>query len=397
MTALTAPSACDVPKRSVTAFSVLTCTVLTNEDSWLQLREDWEQLSTLTPGLTPWQHWEFLSSWWRFMGNDRSLRLCVVCGGGKPQLIMPLQISIVRTLGVELRVLEPVAMPNDINRPRLAIGAENEACYRAALEAAWAFRDDWDLLRIDEKIAGDWETGQLREFAKRRGLIVREVALHPCPYLNLKQTWAQFLVSRSSHLRKNLRAAARRLEARGPWRIRCYTAPQEIEAGFAILLDVHSRSWKAAERIGLSQSEPYRALYRSFVQAMAQVERIRIWVLHCNDVPIAATLALHDETTYFSALIAHDEAYSACSPGTLLEAEELHALMDEGRFASYDFLGAALANKLRWTDASLSTMRVQLVRSTWRSTLVDLYYFRVKPTLKHWLRRHDAQHQRRSS
>jgi CelD/BcsL family acetyltransferase involved in cellulose biosynthesis len=367
----------------------LTCEVLTSEAAWERLRDDWQRLYNLTPGVTPWQHWDFLSNWWRCMAKGRPLRLCVVAAGHIPQLIMPLQISVVRTLGMAVRVLEPVGMPDDINRPRLALGLQDESLYHRAFDALWESRHEWDALRIDEKLTGDWEAQRLREFADRRGLRLRESPFHPCPYLDLRQSWPAFLVSRSSRMRKNLRTASRRLEARGRVEVRRYTAPGDIEAAFDVLLHVHSRSWKTAARIALAQGEAYRTFYRAFVRAAAERGEANAWVLSCNDAAVAATVAFHDGATYYSAQIVHDEAYAECSPGTLLEAHELQALMEEGQFATYDFLGAALSNKLRWTSTVRVTQRLYLARPGVFNALVDAYYFRLKPRLKHWMRPND--------
>ena len=61
---------------------------------------------------------------------------------------------------------------------------------------------------------------------------------------------------------------------------------------------------------------------------------------------------------------------------------ELERLLNEGGFTEFDFLGAALNNKLRWTDTVRETCRVFLFRKGWRNLLIDTYYFSVKPRLK---------------
>ena len=61
---------------------------------------------------------------------------------------------------------------------------------------------------------------------------------------------------------------------------------------------------------------------------------------------------------------------------------ELERLLNEGRFSEFDCLGAALNNKLRWTDTVRNTCRVLLFHNGWRNLLIDSYYFRVKPRLK---------------
>jgi len=354
--------------------------LLTNDGDWNTVRDDWERLSQSTPEFTPWQSWEWLSRWWQSQRGSRQLRLVVVERDGKVQMLLPLQLSVLPPL--QLRVLEPVGMPDDINRPRLSLGVPDAGAFAGALNLLWQHRTQWDAIRVDEKQHDDAEVMWLRSFAQASNSWLQQVAFHPCPYLDLSGTWQSYLTSRGTRLAKNLRASKRSLEARGPVEARRCDSATDVLNAFDTLIALHERSWKHTARVGLSQSDAYRRFYRDFVGALAREGRARAWVLNCNSQPVAATLAFNDGSTYYSAQIAHDEAFSKCSPGTLLEAMELEDLFTEGRFRTYDFLGGALNNKLRWTSQSRTTQRVWLIRKSLRGTAFCGYYFRLKPRIK---------------
>lgn len=357
-----------------------TTRLLTHDGDWDAVRGDWERLSQTTPEFTPWQSWEWLSRWWESQRGSRQLRLVVVERAGKIQMVLPLQLSVLPPF--QLRVLEPVGMPDDINRPRLSLGIPDATAFASALQLLWQHRGQWDAIRVDEKQHDDAEVTWLRSFAQSSNSWLQQVAFHPCPYLDLSGTWQSYLTARGTRLAKNLRASKRCLEARGPIDAqRCDSATGVLNA-FDTLIALHERSWKHIARVGLSQSEAYRRFYRNFVDVQAQKGRARAWVLNCNSQPVAATLAFHDGSTYYSAQIAHDDAFSRCSPGTLLEAMELEDLLAEGRFRAYDFLGGALNNKLRWTSQSRTTQRVWLVRKSLRGAAFCTYYFGLKPRIQ---------------
>ena len=358
------------------------CRLVQDPAEWPALRAHWQRLHAATPQATPWQSYEFLHEWWLAMAGDRRLCLVVVMSGGEPCLILPLQISRTQMLGLRLRLLEPLGMPDDINRPRMAIGPPDAPALHCALEAIWSMRAQWDAIRLDEHENDDPELVALREFAGKQGLRYREAPLHPCPYLDLRRSWPEFLESRGDRLRRNLRAAQRKLVARGAVRLAAHSSPAEFPAAFDRLMDIHLRSWKHMERVGLCQSAQYREFYRRFALDMAARGAARILLLYCGDVAVAGTIAFTDAGVYYSAQIAHDDSYSAASPGTLLESMELERLLGEGGFREFDFLGAALNNKLRWTDTVRETSRVLLFRKGWRNLLIDTYYFTVKPRLK---------------
>jgi CelD/BcsL family acetyltransferase involved in cellulose biosynthesis len=366
----------------------LRCRVLTDADDWQAVRAWWDALLARSEDPTPWQGWDYLSRWWRHLGEGKELRLLVVERDGEPVLALPLQISRrFEMIGLPVRMLEPVAMIMDVNRPRLGLGRFDPEAYHCAFETLWRRRGDWDVIRVDEKTAGDAEVALLREFAARHGLWYRAIFSHVCPWLDLRQDFDAYLRSRGSKLRKNLRAARRRLEAMGEVEIRTYDSPAGIREGFGLVLGLHRESWKRRERVEHSQSAAYQAFYAGWLDSLAARGCARILVLSCGGRPAAATIAVMRGDTYHSAQIVHDERFRAASPGTLLESMELAGLMREGRYATYDFLGAFLNNKLRWTDTVRATDLVFVFRPSLRTALIDAWYFRVKPLAKSVLRR----------
>lgn len=363
-----------------------TSRIIRDVSRWRQLEPHWDRLLEATPQATPWQSWEYLHAWWQHLAGDRQLWLVVVERGGIPCLILPLQIGSIHLLGLTCKVLEPIGMPDDINRPRLGIGPPDGGALQCALEAIWCQRRDWDVLRLDEKCADDPEVDAVRQFAASRRLLLRIQPLHPCPYLNLKQYWPDYLNARGRRLAKNLRASRRRLEAMGPIRMDKAASPMAVDQAFGVLLAIQSRSWKHQAGIGLSASAEYRNFVRRFIGRMARRSAARVLILYCGDKPIAGTIAVTDRDTYYSAHIVHDRDYDQASPGTLLESMEIEQLMQEKRFTSYDFLGAALNNKRRWTDDALATCRILLLRPTPANRVMDAYLFGIKPRIRRLLR-----------
>lgn len=359
----------------------LTCEVLRDDEAWERVREAWEPLRAVTPDATPWQSWDFLSGWWRSQRLARRLCLVVVAEAGIPKLILPLQISRAPR-AVALRWLEPVGMPDDVHRPRLGIGPLDRGAYRLALDRLWGMRQHWDGLRIGERRPEEADVEILREFAAERGASVRTEPLHPCPYLSLETDWTSYIASRSVRLRKNLRAARRRLDARGPWSLQRFESVAEVQEGFALLLQVQGRSWKAPEGFGLSVSDAYRRFYEVYALGMAERGAARILVLRSGARPVAATLAVTEGDTYYSVMIAHDAEFDACSPGTLLEALELEGLMAERRFRRYDFLGAHLANKRRWTNTAIDTCHLTVLPPGPLAWLYESWIFEIRPRVR---------------
>jgi CelD/BcsL family acetyltransferase involved in cellulose biosynthesis len=371
-----------------TSRAPLTCRLLADPAAFEQLRPWWDPLLAASDEFTPWQSLDYVRHWWTHMAQGKELRVFVVERAGTPCLILPLQVSTrFQMLGLPVRMLEPIGMIMYVNRPRLALGPPDPAAYRCALEHLLNLRQDWHLIRIDEKPLDDPEVALLRNFAREKGLLYRDIFSHVCPYLNLRQPWPSYLQSRSSKMRKNLRAARRRLEQIGRVWTRSFESPAEIDEACEIVLRLHRRSWKRWRRIEHGHSRGYQQFFRAWLTTMANRARARVLVLFCGDRPVAATVAIMNRGTYYSAQIVHDRAFAMCSPGTLLESIELEELMTKQKYETYDFLGAFLRNKLRWTSTARPTALVFVMQQRWRNRVIDAYYFHAKPRIKQWLRR----------
>jgi|ADGO01.1.fsa_nt_gi hypothetical protein len=240
-------------QRAAAAVTPLATRWVTDVDGWQALREIWDELLLASTDSTPWQSWDYLTNWWRHLGKGKELRILVVSRREQPVMIFPLQLTRELMIGIPTRMLEPISMLWDVNRPRFALGPFDEEAYRVGLRAISAL-PDWDCLRVEELPISDPQAQAMREFAEREGLWFRNVLSSICPHLSLEQTWAQFLQGRGSKLRKNLRAARRRLEALGPVTFHVATTVADIDRGLQTMLDLHRRSWKRRKRVGLSLS-----------------------------------------------------------------------------------------------------------------------------------------------
>jgi CelD/BcsL family acetyltransferase involved in cellulose biosynthesis len=366
-----------------TATAPLTCRVLTTLEEWQQLEPQWDGLLKASPDSTPWQSFAFLTGWWRHLSERMPLRLFVVERAGSVCLVMPLQISTWRMLpGLPVRMLEPVSMVMDVNRPRMALGVPDRAAYHCAFDAIWQHAKEWDLIRLDEKAWDDAEVALLRDYALAHESIFRQHFSHLIPYLDLRQSWQGFLQQRSQRMRKNLKAARRKLEQLGTVRLQGYESAAEIREAFRIILDLHSRSRKKKLKIEHSTSPAYQEFFRAWADNMAATGQCRAFALFCGEQPVAATIAFTSGDVYYSTQIVHDEQYAACSPGTLLESMEIEYLMGERRHTTYDFLGSFLNNKLRWTDDAAHTTYIFVLQRSFRNFILDGYYTWLKPFVR---------------
>lgn len=361
---------------------------VTSLERWQALAEEWDRLLRSTQGHTALQGFDFLSTWWACFGADRELWILAFYEASALVGIAPLQITERRILGKAYRALEFLAMTEDILRPTMLFPSADRERLLAALNDFLAEqRGSWDAIELDELACSDPLIESMRRLASSSRCLYRETPFHPCPFLDLSsQSWASYIDGRSSKLRKNLRSGARRLAESGSVDLEIYRTPADILRGFERFRELARRSWKHAAKIGIADDARYETFYARLLEIFARRQGARVLILTAEGNPVAATLAVVSDGVYYSLQIVHDEAHARCSPGTLLECRELELLFGDGGVRRYEFMGGALSNKLRWTEAAVETVCISVVQPDLRLRALELYEA-AKRTAKRALRR----------
>lgn len=81
--------------------------IITDEEGFLQIREDWERLTDRDPDATYYSTFEFNYSWWQVFGKDRNKQLFILCHYRDNAMvaIAPLMIRVIDKKIVKCRVL----------------------------------------------------------------------------------------------------------------------------------------------------------------------------------------------------------------------------------------------------------------------------------------------------
>jgi CelD/BcsL family acetyltransferase involved in cellulose biosynthesis len=361
---------------------------VTTVDHWREIAAAWDRVLRATEGYTGLQSFDFLSTWWACLAADRKLWILAFYDGDELVGVAPLQLAERRILGKAYRVLQFLAMTEDILRPTMLFPAQHRQALLAALNGFLAeHRRSWDMLELDELARAERLTDSMRKLAGVCGCLYRQTPFHACPYLELGSlTPESFWRGRSSKLRKNLRAGERKLAQMGPVDLEIYRTPDDIHVGFEKFRGIARLSWKHEARIGMADDARYEIFYDRLLGTFARRHAARALILTVAGRPVAATLALLFDGVYYSLQIVHDEAYARYSPGTLLEARELELLLRERDARRYEFMGGALSNKLRWTGDVVESVCVRLARPDPRMRAMELYE-RVKPVAKRAFKR----------
>ncbi len=141
--------------------------------------------------------------------------------------------------------------------------------------------------------------------------------------------WSGYLANRPGALRETVRRRLRRAERVADARFTLITSAEGLEDGLAWFESVYAKSWK--------EPEPFPNFNAAHMRAAAADGIIRLGIWSVGEQPVAVQFWMveHGQATVLK--LAHDEAYKAHSPGTVLTALMLRHLMDQDCVDSIDF------------------------------------------------------------
>jgi len=344
-------------------------------EPWQVLGQAWDALAVRDP--SPFTTSAWLSSWWAAFGHGEPMAVTRYHPDGRlaaGAVLRRGRLGTVRTpANVHSGDWAPVAADAGA---AAAIWAELAALSSAAVALGPLRPADAATARAALEAAG-------RRVRLQRG--------PGSPHVVLPASFDELLAGRSRNLRSQVGRRRRALQRHGVLRLRTTTGGPRLERDLAAVLRVEASGWKGRAGTAILLDERTDRLYRGFARLAAQQGWLRLHLLELDGSAIAADLGCVIAGRAFLLKTGYDETFARCSPGLVLRAEVLRALIDEG-VAEYDLLGEADPYKLRWT----ATVRPRVVVHGFKGAAAvppELYVGAARPALRRL--RHRVQEARR--
>ena len=164
-------------------------------------------------------------------------------------------------------------------------------------------------------------------------------------------SFRDYLARRPAALRNTFRRNSARLAGAGAVRLALVQDRGALADAFDRYEQVYAASWK--------RSEPYPAFVRRLAAALADAGALRLGLLYVDERPVAAQVWLVQRGRAILYKLAHDQAFDALSPGTVLTMRMLERLLDEEHIGELDLGAGDDAYKRLW--ATRRRERVGLV------------------------------------
>jgi len=295
-----------------------------------ELRQEWRQLAEVSPGATPFQTFEWQSTWWKHYGGMRQPRFVTVHDGDDLVGLMPF----VQSTG-PWRVLRPMGIgPSDYLAPLARAGYEQSVA-EAVYEAIKAC-DNVDLVDLHQQRETNWLSTTVK---------VEPIVQATCLVLDLPDKYDTYLTTLSKSLRYDVRKLDKNLFSSGRARIERF-GPEDVNRGLDQLFELHKMRWKKRHLPGAFLGRSV-AFHREWAALAAQNGWLWLSGLHIDDQPVGAIYAMTFGPAVYYYQAGFDPDKSADSPGTLLVAASIRRAIEEGK-QHFDFMRGDESYKRRW-------------------------------------------------
>lgn len=237
--------------------------------------------------------------------------------------------------------------------PLLAPGLSAPA--QAEIFAAFArFCRGWATTRLDA-LPDDWPAlPACLDGARAAGLAVLRFAHFGNWHEDVRGLdWSGYLARRPGALRETIRRKLRRGERHADASFALIARPQDLEPGIDAFEQVYARSWK--------EPEPFPHFNAGLMRETAAAGLLRLGIWRIGGAPVAAQLWIVQHGTATVLKLAHDEAFQADSPGTVLTALMLRTLLDGEHVGAIDFGRGDDAYKQGWASQRRQRIGIVLV------------------------------------
>lgn len=329
-----------------------------------KLRDEWRALQGHSPGLTPFQTWEWNDAYWSFAGEGKRPSILLFYDDGA-RASGPVGLA---PLCTTLHLIPPVRRltwigtgPSDYLGPIVLPGYEEDVAdaFFSYLERSLRGWDVADLqeLRPDSPLMNSRAPPWRDRHAPGRAVL----PMHECLFIPLPATWGEYTRGLSKNFRYGIGRAERVAQASFPDLRFSLVSRETLKEGMNALFDLHQARWQASARPGLFRSPRFRSFHIDVAGRFLENGWLRLFLLYARGGPRAAEYWFALGGRWFFYATGFDPAFASSRFGTLSHAWTLRQAILEG-CTEADLLRGVEAYKYHWRPKSRTSRRILLVR-----------------------------------
>jgi CelD/BcsL family acetyltransferase involved in cellulose biosynthesis len=330
------------------------------------IREEWSRLAAQTGNL--FASWEWNATWWRHFGRPGRL-LVTACRASDGRLLAILPLYLWRTF--PLRVVRFIGHRGADEMGPICAPEDRETAARALQQALARARSQ---VFVGERLLVSTGWPSL--------LGGRVVAGEPSPTLHVPGgDWEQYLRSKSSNFRGQVRQRERRLFRDYDARYRLVTDAATLDDDLSTLFALHAARWAGRD----TEFQGREAFHRDFASQALERGWLRLWLLEVDGVPRAADYGFRYESVESYYQGGRDPNWNAQSVGFVLLIHAIRTAFSEG-MREFRLLRGGESYKYRLATDDDRVETVAITRGALGGAAMSVVVAARRSRLGRWLR-----------
>lgn len=335
--------------------------VVTTDEEFLSLRDEWDELFLSNPRHRPFQAWGWVVAWLKYLAGPHELSIiCRRTEAGRLEFVLPLVISSGNGQYGSPRIMSVCGYGPECSDHASCLRAPSLDAQMAELAAESMTRFCDVTLRVELgnlDSAGQY-ADHLSAAIRADNRTVRLTEFATCPVVQLPDSWDSFLQQFSSNFRSQTRRHHKRIDTHSDLQFR--SVPASESAQFAEdLMRLNRNRIGVKGRVSSLEDPDFRDFLRAAIPCLAEKGLAWLDVVEEHGRTIAAALNLvHGNRVYYY-MGGFDSDAGKIRPGTALFARVIMRSIENG-YTEYDFLRGDDAYKYRWGATDAYTYRLDV-------------------------------------
>jgi CelD/BcsL family acetyltransferase involved in cellulose biosynthesis len=301
-----------------------------------QHREAWNDLARRTPRAQFFQTYDWFATYWKHFGKGQRMEVLFVADGSQLVGIVPLIIRSERRRVGNVRVLTyPLDDWGSFFGP---VTTDPQRTISATINYVAEQIQGWDVFSWRWLADGDDAATAVADEMARAGMRVFPLVRGTTAVIDLPKKWDDYLASRSSKFRNNLRRWRRRVSEKGTLRFEKYRPGGEQTGDTDPRWDLYDtcerlaeRSWQGSSETGTTLShDSVRPFLRDVHREAATLGAADVNLMYLDDAPVAFEYGYWWQGYKYSLRFGYDGGLCRIGVGNLMWLDTIAASVAAG-------------------------------------------------------------------
>lgn len=286
--------------------------------------------------------------------------------------ILPLVITERKKFGQKLTTLLPISEYYNTHSDFL-LRKFDDVLLRKIIKSLFQLERKWDVFRIGNILESNPIINAMIISLEKSSFKYEIKQQEPSFFIHLNNTYDEYLKKRSSKFRNYLRRMGKKLGEQGNINLVTHHDYDDISVAYEQLLEIEKNSWKQTHGTSISSISMQEEFYKSLIVGSFLKGRLHLLLMFLDQKPIAYNLGLINNGTYLYLKTSYDESYRKFGPSTVLRAELIQMLINNG-IKLFDFPGEPYEWEKQWTEELRWHKSLVIYNTTIKATALRAYH-----------------------